>query len=104
MGEDDVAWGTKGQSPAGGISTRNGSGRAAACKEAGVAQQALPHITAERAEPVRLPDHLDRVVSLPQDELVVGLDPVVGGVGIPGPLPEHRMPARPAVASATAAG
>src|SRR5258706_3638942 len=104
MYEEHIGRGPAGQSPAGGICTRNRSGGAGAWNEAGASQQALPHVTAERPEPVRLPDHLDRAVSLPQDELVVGLDPVVGRVRIPGPLPERRVPARPVGAAATAAG
>src|SRR6266851_8901086 len=104
MDEEHIGRGSPGHGAASRVRTRIGSGGAVAWNEAGASQQALPHVTAERPEPVRLPDHLDRAVSLPQDELVVGPDPVVGRVRIPGPLPERRVPARPVGAAATAAG
>ena len=61
--------------------------------ESGPREKAQPHITAERAQPVGLADHLDRAVRLPQGEFVLHPDPVIVRIGIPGPLAEAALAA-----------
>src|SRR5271169_292290 len=60
--------------------------------ESGLGQQPQPGLPAERAEPVRLPHYPHPPVGLAQRELILGQDPVVGGIRIRGALPEARLP------------
>src|SRR5580658_42998 len=72
--------------------------------EARVAEQAEPEVTAEGTQAMRLMHSLDIAVSFAQGELVVGLDPVIVGVWIPGPLGEAGCAAGEVDASASGAG